>query len=67
MANQPTYIAYQVREGESEEDESKDYWTRIGAAWEHKDGKGFGLKLDLFPRDGRIVLRERGEKRPSKE
>jgi len=31
--------------------------TSVGAAWAHKDGKGFNLKLETFPIDGRIVLR----------
>lgn len=48
----PTHIAYQVRDGQQ-----KGYWTRIGAAWAHKDGKGFSLQLDCAPLDGRITLR----------
>lgn len=38
------------------------FWTRIGAAWLHEDGKGYGLRLDLLPSNvaaGRIVLREK--------
>ena len=36
----------------------KGFWTRIGVAWAHKDGKGFDVQLDgLAPLDGRIVLR----------
>ena len=38
-------------------------WTRIGAAWDHKDGKGFTLQLDLVPvAAGRIVLRDNDPK-----
>lgn len=33
------------------------FWNRMGAAWQHKDGKGLSLKLDTLPVDGRIVLR----------
>jgi len=34
------------------------FWNRIGAAWEHKDGDGLTLQLDLIPvTGGRIVLR----------
>ncbi len=51
-ASAPTHIAYQVREGSE-----KSYWTRIGAAWRHKDGKGFSVQLDCVPLDGRISLR----------
>ena len=47
----PTHIAYQVREVSK-----KDYWTRIGAAWSHKDGKGFSIQLESVPLDGRISL-----------
>ena len=33
-------------------------WVPIGAAWEHQDGNGFNLKLDLIPHAaGRIMLR----------
>ncbi|MEM6409252.1 MAG: hypothetical protein AAF700_12670 [Pseudomonadota bacterium] len=38
-------------------DGEKAIWTRIGAAWEHKDGKGFELRMDAVPLDERIVLR----------
>ncbi len=49
-------IAYQVKEVEKN-GESKDYWTRIGAAFAHKDGKGFNIVLDSIPLDGKVVLR----------
>ncbi len=48
----PTHIAYQVRKGSQ-----KNQWTRIGAAWTHKDGKGFNIQLECAPWDGRITLR----------
>lgn len=50
--NPPTYIAWHV----AERDE-KGYWTRVGAAWDHKDGEGLTLQLDMVPMNGRIVLR----------
>jgi hypothetical protein len=37
--------------------DKKKFWSRIGAAWSHKDGQGFNLQLDTLPIDGRIVLR----------
>ncbi len=49
----PTHIAYQVRETPGK----KSYWTRIGAAWAHKDGKGFSLQLNSMPTDGCVTLR----------
>lgn len=48
----PSFIAYHVREGKE-----KSYFTRIGAAWKHKDGKGFNIQVDVVPLDGRITLR----------
>ncbi|QEL18764.1 hypothetical protein [Limnoglobus roseus] len=49
----PTHIAYQVRDGKND----KGFWTRIGAAWQHKDGNGLNIQLDCVPLDGRIQLR----------
>lgn len=57
-SNSPTLIAYNVREVK----EGKDFWTRIGAAWSHKDGKGFFVLLDAVPLDGRITFRRPEEK-----
>ena len=52
----PTLIAYHVTEARKEGE--KGFWTRIGAAWDHEDGAGLTLQLDLVPVDGgRIVLR----------
>lgn len=54
----PTHIAYQVSDSEKQ-----SYWTRIGAAWAHKDGNGFSLQLDCVPLNGRITLRIASEKK----
>jgi len=32
-------------------------WTPIGAAWQHRDGNGFTVLCEAFPRDGRMVAR----------
>jgi hypothetical protein len=49
----PALIAWHIAErGE------KNFWTRIGAAWNHEDGEGMTLQLDLIPTaGGRIILR----------
>jgi len=52
-SNQPTHRAYVVR-GNGE----NSRWTRIGAAWAHRDGKGFSADLDAAPVSGRLVFRE---------
>ena len=49
----PSHIVWQVR-GEGE----KSRWTRIGAGWPNRDGKGLSLKFDAYPLTGRIVVRE---------
>ena len=50
--NAPDYLAWHVTQrGE------KSYWNKVGAAWVHKDGKGYTLQLETCPINGRIVLR----------
>ena len=51
-SNTPSHIAYQVKDGSQ-----KSYWTRIGAAWAHKDGKGFSIQLESIPLDGKVTIR----------
>ena len=31
-------------------------WTKIGAAFPHKEGSGFSIELRAFPIDGRLVV-----------
>jgi hypothetical protein len=31
-------------------------WTKIGAAFPHKEGIGFSIELKAFPIDGRLVV-----------
>ena len=58
-AKTPSHIVYQVRGEEGQ----KGFWTRMGAAWAHKDGKGFNIQLECLPIDGRITLRTAAEKK----
>jgi hypothetical protein len=67
MAKKPTHIAYYVQEQKgsvsTSSEKSKGHWTKIGAAWLHKDGKGLDILLDLIPAgQPRLVLREWEEK-----
>lgn len=50
--NAPEYLAWHVAEKGG-----KSYWNKVGAAWSHKDGKGYTLQLETCPINGRIVLR----------
>ena len=51
---QPTHKAFTVIKREGKE----DYWVDIGVAFPHKYGRGFTIKLQAFPLDGKIVIRE---------
>jgi hypothetical protein len=53
----PTHVAYNVRDYKKGDTQDSD-WTRVGAAWEHKDGEGFDIHLESLPLSGRIVLRK---------
>ena len=48
-SNKPSHRIYAVtkRNGSDKSD-----WSDIGAAWPHKDGKGFSLKLEFLPLNG---------------
>ena len=67
MDNKPAYVAYQVEDGGQDEDTSKGHWLEIGAAWPHKDGKGYSVNLRALPVNGRVVLREPFEREPEDE
>jgi hypothetical protein len=55
----PSHLVYTVRDREGR----KAFWTRIGSAWQHADGKGFSVQLEAVPLDGRITLRVATEKK----
>ena len=55
----PSHVAYHIRDSKNS---SKAFWTRIGSAWQHADGKGFNIQIDTVPLDGRIGLRTFTEK-----
>lgn len=50
----PDFQAYNVQTSR----DGKGYWNRVGAAWQHKDGKGYEVQLESLPVDGRVTLRE---------
>lgn len=57
--NAPDFLAWHVT-GSGE----NAFWTRMGAAWAHRDGHGFTLQLETLPIDGRVVLRKPDENAP---
>lgn len=57
----PVYNAFTTRDYDGK-DGKKTYWTQIGKAFAHKNGKGLDIVLDALPVNGRIVLLEPKEK-----
>lgn len=53
----PAFDAYVV-DGDGKE----AFWSKIGAAWPHEDGKGYNIQLTAIPVNGRIALRLPREK-----
>tara|TARA_R110002096_G_scaffold126009_2_gene272406 strand:- start:4236 stop:4523 length:288 start_codon:yes stop_codon:yes gene_type:complete len=49
----PSHYAYSVRQDK----EGNAHYNRIGAAFRHKDAKGFTIDLSATPIDGRVTLR----------
>jgi hypothetical protein len=52
-SKKPAFDVFVV-EGERE----SAFWTKIGAAWPTRDGKGYAIRLAALPLDGRLILRE---------
>ena len=53
----PTHKVFVVEDREGEGKDEDAFWTRVGSAWAHKDGKGFNVVLSALPVNGRLVLR----------
>ncbi len=53
----PAFDAYVV-DGDGKE----AFWSKIGGAWPHEDGKGYNIQLTAIPVNGRIALRIPREK-----
>ena len=51
----PTHRIFSVSKPK---DDTRPFWLEIGAAWPHKDGKGFSLKFNACPYgDAEVVIR----------
>jgi CHC2 zinc finger len=58
----PSHKAFVVEDRQSDGDEGNAFWTRVGSAWPHKDGKGLNVQLASgVAVSGRLVLREYSE------
>lgn len=54
----PKFNVYTVEDRGDNED---PFWLKIGAAFQHKDEKGFNIVLSAFPIDNRLVMRAPAE------
>ena len=60
----PTHEVYHVRDIQGQEGSQKSgFWTKVGAMWQHKDGKGFDIVFDIKVAEPRLVARVREEKK----
>jgi hypothetical protein len=50
-----TYLNVFTVEEYERDGKSQERWTKIGAAFPHKEGSGFSIELKAFP-DGRLVV-----------
>jgi hypothetical protein len=51
-----TYLNVFTVEEYERDGKSQKRWTKIGAAFPHKEGIGFSIELKAFPIDGRLVV-----------
>ncbi len=55
----PAHEVYHVR---NTPDQDKGFWTKVGAMWQHKDGKGFDIVFEIQVSEPRLVARVREDK-----
>lgn len=60
VSGKPSHKVFVVEDREEAEsgDDDKAWWTRVGSAWPHADGRGLNVVLSALPVGGRLVLRE---------
>jgi hypothetical protein len=51
-----TYLNVFTVEEYERDGKTQKRWTKIGAAFPHKEGSGFSIELKAFPVDGRLVV-----------
>jgi CHC2-type zinc finger protein len=57
--SKPSHRVFIVEDVEGDQPDQKGFWTQIGSAWPHKDGKGLNMQLKPgIAVSGRVVLRE---------
>jgi hypothetical protein len=54
-SKKPSHYVYTVRQGG---ENSQDFWTKVGVAFEHNDNKGFSVILEAMPLAGKLTIRK---------
>lgn len=54
MTQKTTLSVYTIVEGKKDQ---KDYWLRVGSAWENSDGS-INIDLKALPVNGRLQVRQ---------
>jgi len=62
VATKPTHRLYIVTG-----DGKNASWKEVAAAWQHRDGKGFNIVLDVLPIAGKLVMREAKDRAPKEQ
>jgi len=52
------FDVFNIKKYNGRDGDERSFWTKIGAAFPHKDGKGFNVEIDLLPIDGKLTLRQ---------
>lgn len=50
------YELFTIKETQGHNGEKKNFWTKVGAGFENKDGS-FSIILDALPIDGKLQMR----------
>ncbi len=64
IGSKPTHKVLAVSDRSDSDNGNKSYWTRIGAAWPAKNGRGLSIVLDALPLNGRLVVLEVDDEEP---
>jgi len=55
-ASQTFLNVFMVENYKAETGRMAGRWTKVGVAFPHREGVGFNVELQAFPRDGRLVV-----------
>jgi len=62
--NAPSHEIFAVSRREPE---GKGIWNKVGAAWPHKDGDGFNMRLEFLPLAGQELVIRKWKPKPEAE